>query len=236
MCNNRYEGVVWNEWGHSKPGVAGPTPPIAIGETFAVSGCGSRTYAISVVVSGECLACAWGCHFVVLLAVCAAGYVGVGIGLKKRQGAQGEWTELLPHQPQWRALRSLVDDGVAFARGQRRGFSRVGSAAAAAPESAPSDEEDGGSGRRSRRGKEPKPARGKGSSGKSSGGKSSKKSKRSSKAGKDSSGPEPTGGGAEGVHEEETAEERKERILQEERSAGVHSSQQAIKVVGLSAT
>ena len=140
MCNNRYEGVVWNEWGHSKPGVAGPTPPIAIGETFAVSGCGSRTYAISVVVSGECLACAWGCHFVLLFVLCAAGYAGVGIGLKKRQGAQGEWTELLPHQPQWRALRSLVDDGVAFARGQRRGFSRVGSAAAAAPESAPSDE------------------------------------------------------------------------------------------------
>ena len=140
-----------------------------------------------------------------------------------------------PHQPQWRALRSLVDDGVAFARGQRRGFSRVGSAAAAAPESAPSDEEDGGSGRRSRRSKEPKPVRGKGSSGKSSG-KSSKKSKRSSKADKDSGGPEPTGGGAEGGHEEETAEERKQRILQEERSAGVHSSQQAIKVVGLSAT
>ena len=235
MCNNRYEGVVWNEWGHSKPGVAGPTPPIAIGETFAVSGCGSRTYAISVVVSGECLACAWGCHFVLFFVLCAAGYAGVGIGLKKRQGAQGEWAELLPHQPQWRALRSLVDDGVAFARGQRRGFSRVGSAAAAAPESAPSDEEDGGSGRRSRRSKEPKPVRGKGSSGKSSG-KSSKKSKRSSKADKDSGGPEPTGGGAEGGHEEETAEERKQRILQEERSAGVHSSQQAIKVVGLSAT
>ena len=69
-----------------------------------------------------------------------------------------------------------------------------------------------------------------------SSGAKSKKSKRSSR-GKDSGGQEPTGDGVEGGgHGEETAEERKERILQEERSAGVHSSQQAIKVVGLSSS
>ena len=99
VCNNAYNGVVWNHW------VVPPAtfPPIAIGGTFEVSGCGQRLYSISVAVEGQCLACAWGCHLLASLVLALGSYVGVRMAVLSRLSPPSKganWRQLLPHQQQ----------------------------------------------------------------------------------------------------------------------------------------
>ena len=79
-----------------------------------------RRYSISVLVQGECFACAWGCTLLGVFALGAALYLGVGIGLRHQQGVRGGLREMVPHRAQWAELRALVEDGAAFVRGGGR--------------------------------------------------------------------------------------------------------------------
>ena len=108
-------GVVWQYCGvpgHLQPGC----PPVPVGGTFDVEGCGKRKYSIAVRVDGMCTACAWGCKVLAGLLLVSALYLGVGMGMAHRQGARGGWQELLPHKQQWKEVRALAADGLAFVR------------------------------------------------------------------------------------------------------------------------
>ena len=125
-----------------------------------------------------------------------------------------------PHYASWMQLHGLVQDGVNFSQARMKGGSHAAvsrQAPAAGGEEQDERQSSGGKGKRGS--KEPKPKGANAARG--------KKSAKSSKAGKGAAA-----GGAEAAAEE-TVAEANERLLQEERSAGVHSSQQAIKVVGL---
>jgi hypothetical protein len=83
-CTSEYRGVMWDF----------PVPKkAALGEEFPAKGCGPRKYAVSVSVSGECLACAWGCHFLAGAIAAAGLYLGVGMELERRKGAGPGWRQ-----------------------------------------------------------------------------------------------------------------------------------------------
>ena len=133
-------------------------------------------------------------------------------------------------------LHSLVQDGVNFSRARidaKRGVNRRSYAAVSTSAPAPGEDDQderrrtsGGIGKSKRSSKE---AKSKGGA-KEARSKKGSKSSKSSKAG--TTGEEAVEV-AEAAAKEKTVAEEKERLLQEERSAGVHSSQQAIKVIGL---
>eukprot|EP01052_Picozoa_sp_SAG31_P013264 SAG31_NODE_794_length_12043_cov_7.416192_8_plen_388_part_00 len=112
QCTEAYQGVLWD---YPKPAKA------AIGEVFAAKGCGPRRYAVSVSVSGECFACAWGCHFLGVVLLGSAIYLVVGMELERRKGAGPSWRDRLPHHTQWLELYGLVQDGWRFAEALRDG-------------------------------------------------------------------------------------------------------------------
>ena len=170
--------------------------------------------------------------------------VGVAIGKRRGllDGAPSRLVAFHPHWTNWMQLHGLVQDGMSFSRarmtnratatlGRGRGQGPYQPVATGSKLGAPGD--DGGRGRRSS----------------SSGpGKMGGKSKRSSNETKTKvakatrNKKDSKGGGGNGAHavqaepaREMVAEQGQpiERLLQEERSAGLHSSQQAIKVVGL---
>ena len=129
-----------------------------------------------------------------------------------------------PHYGKWMQLHGLVQDGVNFSRARidaKRGVKRGAYAAVsrpATPQGEQQDERQSGNngGKSSKRGSN-------GGKSKSSNATKSKRSAKSSKAGHATTT----------EAEAKTAAEETERLLQEERTTGVHSSQQAIKVVGI---
>ena len=221
VCRSVGSGVVWNDY-HT--GAAVP-----VGGTFDVFGCGQRNYAVSVHVSGECLACAWGCHALAIAALLAALYLGVGVAVRRGRGSPagrgGEsLMEMLPHQKQWRALWALVVDGVVFVRaaGAGRGGARVG--ALRTPLTAAVGE--------SGRGAEGRAKKSSVSSSKTSKHATTPKKSKQSKSSKAAA--------ASGVagHSDAVQDEREgpgwsgnAAELAEQRDAAAHSSQQKIKVV-----
>eukprot|EP01050_Picozoa_sp_SAG11_P000965 SAG11_NODE_38_length_21705_cov_24.667453_3_plen_264_part_00 len=109
-CDSAYGGVMWKF----------PVPKkAAIGEALTTLGCGPRKYAISVSVTGECMACVWGCHFLAAVVLFAALYLVVGMELARRKGAGPGWRERLPHKQSWLELYGLVQDGWRFAQAIR---------------------------------------------------------------------------------------------------------------------
>ena len=134
-------------------------------------------------------------------------------------------------QGNWAQLHGLVQDGVGFSRA--RVNAKLGRGGAAGYQPVPSHREtEAESGQ---------------SDAKRSGSKSKKSTKETSKRSKDGTSPKQSTrvngsnrnkrnevpAHSDPVVAEETAEEERARLLHEERTAGVHSSQQAIKVVGL---
>ena len=195
-------------------------------------------------VSGECFACAVGCNFLIVMLLCGGAYLGGGMLLRQRQGAgaTGDWKELLPHQAQWLAFRALVEDGVAFTKGRRKGFQRLDSPAATANggvqrERDDAEEERNSSSNSKRRGKH-KHEKETGRAGKKE--KEKEKEKESRKEGKakasskskpSSSSSAPATPEQQQVSDAEAAErELRETRVHDER---LHASQARVKVVGL---
>eukprot|EP01045_Picozoa_sp_COSAG04_P005580 COSAG04_NODE_261_length_18676_cov_8.426603_3_plen_430_part_00 len=186
---------------------------------------GGMTMMVTEIVCGA----QWGLTIVVLLGVVGSGYVVGGMAFAKHTGATGRGLQLHPHYARWEELQGLCLDGVRFVRGGRR----EGGGYAAVPGS---DAASAGGGGRRERGKGGREAeggkakreekRGGGKGGKEKKEKKEKKGKAAKRDGADSAA-------AMAEEAEETAAEEKERMLQEQRSKGVHSSQQKIKVVGL---
>ena len=171
-----------------------------------------------------------GWEFVFLILFFGLGYSvgGAVVGARRKGEPLKKGPEMLkvhPHYGNWMQLHGLVQDGVNFSRARidaKRGVKRGSYAAVSRP--APAGEEQGemrssGAGGKSKRSSKESKSKG----AKAARGKKSAKSNKASKAA--------TTDEAEAA--EETVAEEQERLLQEERSAGVHSSQQAIKVVGL---
>ena len=138
VCNNAYNGALW----------VYPSPATTLGGRFTAEGCGPRTYSVSVTMAGECFAWTGGAEFVAIVIGVAALYLGVGMGLRRRQGAQS-WQEALPHQRQWLQLLGLVQDGVVFARSRARGQRGAAAAGLEAPLRSAGDRQERG-GRSSR--------------------------------------------------------------------------------------
>lgn len=155
-----------------------------------------------------------------------------------------------PHWQRWVELAALVEDGVAFSAavtlrrgdgGRRRGG---GYGYTPLPEAADKETQEGHDEPKrssSSRKKSEKRGRSRGSGGKEkspSGTERKKSSKRRSDGAKGGKQQQPDGLGPRSAAAETTtakaaADEERERMLHEQRSGGVHSSQQAIKVVGL---
>ena len=169
--------------------------------------------------------------FVFLLLLVGLGYFvgGAAFGARRKGEPLKKGPAMLkvhPHYGKWLQLHGLVQDGVNFSRARidaKRGVKRTSYATVSQRPAAPRGDvqhegHSGGTGGTSKRsGKEAKS--------KSAKPAKSKKSAKSSNAAKDAATDE--------VPAAETVAEEKERILQEERSAGVHSSQQAIRIVGI---
>ena len=189
---------------------------------------GGMTMMVTEIVCGA----QWGLTIVVLLGVVGSGYVVGGMALAKHTGATGRGLQLHPHYARWEELHGLCLDGVRFVRGGRRaggGYAAVAESDAAPP---------GGGGRRERGkgGREDEGGKAKREE-KRRGGKGSKEKKeKKEKRGKAAKRDGTDSAAAMTEEAEETAAEEKERMLQEQRSKGVHSSQQKIKVVGLSSS
>lgn len=194
---------------------------------FYVNTCGGWTPPI--IELGDPTGGGW--SFVFLLLLVGLGYFvgGAVFGARRKGEALKKGPEMLkvhPHYGKWLQLHGLVQDGVNFSRARidaKRGVKRTSYATVSQRPAAPRGDvqhegHSGGTGGTSKRsGKEAKS--------KSAKPAKSKKSAKSSNAAKDAATDE--------VPAAETVAEEKERILQEERSAGVHSSQQAIRIVGI---
>ena len=195
---------------------------------FYVNTCGGWTPPI--IELGDPTGGGW--SFVFLLLLVGLGYfVGGAVYGARRKGEPvkkgPEMLKVHPHYGKWLQLHGLVQDGVNFSRARidaKRGVKRTSYATISQRPAAPRGDvqhegRNGGSGGKSKRSsKEAKSKSGKPAK--------SKKSAKRSNADKDTNSDEVEAAA-------ETLVEEKERILQEERSAGVHSSQQAIRIVGI---
>ena len=171
----------------------------------------------------------------ILLLVGGGAYVVGGVALGARRKGGKPSVKSHPHFDRWLELHSLCQDGISYSR------ARVGVGGAAVPRQnrgskTPLLEEEGNRSSKSRRRSSSSSPRGKkgrdddGGKKERRGSRGGKEAKEKKKRGKDkAAGPEE---GEEVI--EETEVEKKERLLKEERESGVHSSQQKIKVVGLS--
>ena len=170
----------------------------------------------------------------ILLLVGGGAYVVGGVALGARRKGGKPSLKSHPHFDRWLQLHSLCQDGVSYSR------ARLGVGGAAVPRQnrgskTPLLEEDGRSSKSRRRSSSSSRA---GKSGRDDDG--GKKERRGSRGGKEAKekkkrGKDKAADPEEGEEViEETEVEKKERLLKEERESGVHSSQQKIKVVGLS--
>ena len=172
---------------------------------------------------------------VLLIAGGSAYVVGGAVVGARRRGDAGKVPSVKAHihWDRWVLIYGLCQDGLAYSRG-RLGLS--GGRPVSRQSQAPLLEEGGrGSKSSSRRGSASSSSKGKkakdeGRREKRGGGSREKKSSKRSKGKGDDPAAVPDGEAVTAAAEEEAEAERQ---LQEQRSAGVHSSQQAIKVVGI---
>ena len=205
---------------------------------------------------GECLAQAaaeasnTGILLVILLWCAGTAYIGVGVALGRRQGrttgpavgaARGSKEAAVArllgshlHWTQWVQCAALVEDGVAFSMARVQGKANSRGAGGYAPvRPASSLEVDAEAGSKSR------PSKGSTENRRRSTNKGKRRSRKERTAGAIATRTTsmPIGGSSgspgETVQATQEQEEERERTLREQRSGGVHSSQQAIKVVGL---
>lgn len=182
-----------------------------------------------------------GWELVYLISLLGLGYFvgGAVLGARRKGEPLRKGPQMLkahPHFGNWMQLHGLVYDGVHFSRARinakssRGTYQPVGVGGTPAELESKGDRQSSGAGRSKgkRSSKEDKPHGAKSKRDKK-GSKSSEGTSRGDAQGKDENALE----GTPEAKAHETMVEEKARLLREQRSAGVHSSQQAIKVVGL---